>query len=73
MVLVTIWTLTALSTLFVAARIIVRFRVLQKAGLDDLLIGASLVCSSPIRWSCCCCSVAPYTHCMHVNAERKLT
>jgi len=42
-VLATCITLTALSTLFVAARLYVRIRILSRVGLDDWLIVISLV------------------------------
>lgn len=42
-VLTTIWSLTSASLLFVLARLLVRLRILQKAGWDDVLITLSIV------------------------------
>lgn len=41
-VLTTLWSLTSASLLFVLARLLVRLRILQKAGWDDILITISL-------------------------------
>ncbi|OJJ50176.1 hypothetical protein ASPZODRAFT_13265 [Penicilliopsis zonata CBS 506.65] len=38
-----IWVLTAISSVFVLARLFVRIYVLQKTGLDDILISASMI------------------------------
>lgn len=42
-VLTTLWSLTSASLLFVLARLLVRLRILQKAGLDDILITISII------------------------------
>ncbi|QKX64296.1 uncharacterized protein TRUGW13939_11470 [Talaromyces rugulosus] len=39
-----IWTLTALSTLFIAARLYTRLRIVNTIGLDDYIMSASLIC-----------------------------
>lgn len=38
-----VWTLTALSTLFIAARLYTRLRIVNTIGLDDYIMSASLV------------------------------
>lgn len=42
-VLTTLWSLTSVSLLFVLARLLVRLRILQKAGWDDILITFSII------------------------------
>ncbi|ODM14610.1 hypothetical protein SI65_09955 [Aspergillus cristatus] len=42
-VLTTLWSLTSASLLFVLTRLLVRLRILQKAGLDDILITISII------------------------------
>ncbi|KAL1967283.1 hypothetical protein VTN77DRAFT_3329 [Rasamsonia byssochlamydoides] len=42
-ILAIMWTFVALSTLFVAARLYTRFRILSTIGVDDYLIALSLV------------------------------
>ncbi|OJJ79331.1 uncharacterized protein ASPGLDRAFT_94088, partial [Aspergillus glaucus CBS 516.65] len=44
-VLTTLWSLTSASLLFVLARLLVRLRILQKAGWDDILITFSIILS----------------------------
>jgi hypothetical protein len=40
-----IWTFVAISSLFVAARLYTRLRIVNKIGLDDYITAISLVCS----------------------------
>lgn len=42
-IIATVGTLTAISALFVAARVYVRFRMMRHLGLDDYLILLSMV------------------------------
>lgn len=42
-VLTTLWSLTSASLLFVLARLLVRLRILHKAGWDDILITFSII------------------------------
>lgn len=42
-VLITLWSLTSASLLFILARLLVRLRILQKAGWDDILITFSII------------------------------
>lgn len=45
-VLTTVWALSSAACMFVAARLLVRVRILQKAGWDDWLITLSMVWST---------------------------
>ncbi|EED22505.1 conserved hypothetical protein [Talaromyces stipitatus ATCC 10500] len=42
-ILIAMWTTTSIATLFVAARLFTRIRILRDIGLDDYLIAASMV------------------------------
>ncbi|OKL55304.1 hypothetical protein UA08_09457 [Talaromyces atroroseus] len=42
-ILIVMWTTTSIATLFVAARLFTRIRILRNIGLDDYLIASSMV------------------------------
>uniref|UniRef100_A0A093UM92 Rhodopsin domain-containing protein n=1 Tax=Talaromyces marneffei PM1 TaxID=1077442 RepID=A0A093UM92_TALMA len=42
-ILIAMWTTTSIATLFVAARLFTRIRILRNIGLDDYLIASSMV------------------------------
>lgn len=44
-VLTSVWAVSVTACVFVIARLLVRLRILKKAGWDDGLISLSMVCS----------------------------
>jgi hypothetical protein len=38
------WTLVGISSLFIAARLFTRWKIVNKIGLDDAIMTCSLVC-----------------------------
>jgi hypothetical protein len=42
------WTLVGISSLFIAARLFTRWKILNKIGLDDAIMTCSLVCDLSI-------------------------